>query len=73
MTKQDENWELMTVLGVPWKEAAELSADDKSYLLSKATAVKEEQLKRQEIEMKLEAEAFQQRVSSQNIPRATST
>jgi|TARA_R110002050_G_scaffold239747_2_gene375902 hypothetical protein len=66
MTTQDENWELMTVLGVPWKESTELSAEDKQYLLNKATAVKEEQLKRQEIEMELEAKAFQQRVSAAN-------
>ena len=66
MTTQDENWELMTVLGVPWKESTELSADDRAYLLGKAKAVKEEQLKRQEIEMKLESEAFQQRVAATN-------
>ena len=66
MTTQDENWELMTVLGVPWKEAAELSSEDRTYLLNKTKLVKEEQLKRQEIEMELEAKAFQQRVSAAN-------
>ena len=66
MTTQDENWELMTVVGVPWKEAAEMSSEDRTYLLDKATAVKEEQKKRSEIEMKLEADAFQQRVAAAN-------
>jgi hypothetical protein len=66
MTTQDENWELMTVLGVPWTEAAKMSTDDRQYLLNKAGEVKEEQMKRHEMEMKLEADAFKQRVVENN-------
>jgi|TARA_Y100000310_G_scaffold335180_2_gene416580 hypothetical protein len=72
MTTQEENWELMTVLGVPWKETTELSDSDRAFLLSKATLVKEQALKQQELEMKLEAEAFQQRVAS-NAPTVGTT
>jgi hypothetical protein len=64
MTGQEENWELMTVLGVPWKETTELSESDKTFLLNKADEVKTQALKQQELEMKLEAEAFHQRVAT---------
>ena len=40
MSKQDENWELMTVLGFPWDKANELNDSDRSYLLAKAAEVK---------------------------------
>ena len=73
MTTQEENWELMTVLGVPWKETTELSDSDRTFLLNKANLVKEQALKQQELEMKLEAEAFQQRVASSATPAGATT
>ena len=29
MTKQEENWELYTLVGVPWKDCNELSDEDR--------------------------------------------
>ena len=40
MSKQDENWELMSVLGFPWDKANELSDEDRTYLLEKCVEVK---------------------------------
>ena len=64
MTTQEENWELMTVLGVPWKETTQLNDSDRAFLLSKADEVKTQVLKQQEMEMKLEADAFQHRAAA---------
>jgi len=40
MSKQDENWELMSVLGFPWDKANELSDEDRTYLLERCVEVK---------------------------------
>ena len=41
MTKQEENWELMTILSIPWHEAAKITdATDRRFLLEKCTQVK---------------------------------
>ena len=40
MSKQDENWELMSVLGFPWDKANELSDSDRTYLLERVVEVK---------------------------------
>jgi len=41
MTKQEENWELMTILSIPWHEASKINdADDRKFLLEKCTQVK---------------------------------
>ena len=42
MTKQEENWELMTMLQIPWYEASKIEArEDRDFLLSKATQMRE--------------------------------
>jgi len=42
MTKQEENWELMTILQIPWSESVKITdASDREFLLKKASEVKE--------------------------------
>jgi hypothetical protein len=42
MTKQEENWELMTILQIPWSESLKITdASDREFLLKKAGEVKE--------------------------------
>ena len=38
---QDENWEMLTVLGMPWSEAIKLADNDREYLLTKVAELKE--------------------------------
>ena len=41
MTKQEENWELMTVLQIPWHHASKIEEKkDRDFLLDKAKEVK---------------------------------
>ena len=41
MTKQEENWELMTTLQIPWSEANKLTDDeDRKFLLERAVELK---------------------------------
>ena len=41
MTKQEENWELMTVLQIPWHHANKVEdQEDRDFLLNKAKEVK---------------------------------
>ena len=41
MTKQEENWELMTVLQIPWHHTALITdKEDREFLLKKASEVK---------------------------------
>jgi len=41
MTKQEENWELMTVLQIPWSECLKITDnEDKEFLLKKASEIK---------------------------------
>lgn len=40
MTRQEENWEVYTLVGVPWKDANDLSDEDRKYLLEKADEIK---------------------------------
>ena len=46
---QDENWELLTVLGMPWSETKKLSANDREYLLAKVEELKEAHRQRQQL------------------------
>jgi hypothetical protein len=48
MTKQEENWELMTILHIPWHEAEKIDNEsDRKFLLTKCEQVKE-MMKRQQ-------------------------
>tara|TARA_Y100000310_G_C20428087_1_gene690047 strand:+ start:148 stop:360 length:213 start_codon:yes stop_codon:yes gene_type:complete len=41
MNKQEENWELMTILSIPWSEANKVTdSADRKFLLDKCTQVK---------------------------------
>ena len=40
MTKQEENWDLYTLVGVPWTDANDLSKEDRNFLLAKASEIK---------------------------------
>ena len=59
MTKQEENWEIYTLVGVPWKEAAGLSDEDREFLLAKADEIKKTIMenRRQEDEMRRRMQA----------------
>ena len=37
----DENWDMLTVLGMPWSEIKALTANDREYLLAKVAELKE--------------------------------
>lgn len=64
MTRQEENWELLTVLGFPWSECEKIDGEDRKFLLNKAVEVREQVQKQQELEMQLEAEAFKERLAA---------
>ena len=46
---QDENWELLTVLGMTWEDTKKLSEYDRGYLLLKAEEIKEMHKQRQQL------------------------
>jgi len=46
---QDENWELLTVLGMTWEDTRKLSELDRGYLLLKAEEVKEMHQQRKQL------------------------
>ena len=46
---QDENWELLTVLGMSWEDARKLSELDRGYLLLKAEEIKEAHKQRKQL------------------------
>ena len=41
MTAQEENWEIMSVLRIPWKDCLELTESDKKFLMVKVDELKE--------------------------------
>lgn len=48
MTRQEENWEFMTMLHIPWHEAEKIDNEsDRKFLLSKSEEVKD-MMKRQQ-------------------------
>lgn len=49
MTKREENWELMTILQIPWSECVKITDDeDRSFLLAKAVEIKAAIVKQQQ-------------------------
>jgi len=49
MTKQEENWELMTVLQIPWSESVKITdRADRDFLLGKAVEIKAAIIKQQQ-------------------------
>ena len=48
MTKQEENWELMTTLQIPWSECNKIEdPEDRKFLLDRAMEVKDMVLQQQ--------------------------
>jgi len=45
----DENWDMLTVLGMPWSEIKALTANDREYLLAKVAELKEAHRQRQQL------------------------
>ena len=58
MTKQEENWELMTTLQIPWSECNKIiDKEDREFLLKKAEEVRSliaQQQKQQEAAQQLQ-------------------
>ena len=49
MTKQEESWELMTVLQIPWSECVKITdKEDRDFLLAKASEIKAAIVKQQQ-------------------------
>jgi hypothetical protein len=49
MTKREENWELMTVLQIPWSECVKITdEEDRGFLLAKAAEIKSAIVKQQQ-------------------------
>ena len=63
MTRQEENWELMTTLQVPWSECNKITdKGDREFLLKKAAEIKE--LIRKQQQQQLEQQQQQQKQQS---------
>ena len=66
MSRQDENWELVTFLNFPWQDADKIDGEDRDYLLNKAEEIKLEVLRRRKSEMEeMERQKQQQQQHSQ--------
>ena len=66
MSRQDENWEMVTFLNFPWQDADKIDAEDRSYLLNKAEEIKLEVLRRRKTEMEeMERQKQQQQQQGQ--------
>tara|TARA_Y100000593_G_scaffold91933_1_gene182070 strand:+ start:1036 stop:1236 length:201 start_codon:yes stop_codon:yes gene_type:complete len=49
MTKQEENWMLMTVLQIPWSECSKITdKEDRDFLIEKANELKQAIIKQQQ-------------------------
>ena len=49
MTRQEENWELMTILQIPWSESTKITdEEDRKFLLNKAAEIKVMMVKQQQ-------------------------
>ena len=49
MTRQEENWELMTILQIPWSESTKITdEEDRGFLLNKAAEIKVMMVKQQQ-------------------------
>ena len=60
MTKQEENWEMMTLLGMRWEDAGKVKGEDREFLLARANEIKVDLMKRREAEMQMQNQMRQQ-------------
>ena len=52
MSRQEENWEFMTILNIPWHEASKIEDEaDREFLLDKANEVKTMMRKQREAQI----------------------
>jgi hypothetical protein len=72
LSRQDENWELMTVLGVPWTECDKISNEDREYLLDKATKIKLE-VERQNEERRSQEKEYADKIVANAKPNPDSS
>ena len=64
MTRQEENWEMMTLLRMPWEDANDISHDeDRAFLLEKCGQIKEYH----EAAMKAEQEAHAAQAGGEDL------
>tara|TARA_Y100000310_G_scaffold335887_1_gene419029 strand:- start:887 stop:1204 length:318 start_codon:yes stop_codon:yes gene_type:complete len=67
MSKQEENWRLMTVLQIPWHHANRIETEeDRKFLLEKATEVEGFMQQQQEMQQ----QQMQQQMEQQGAPDA---
>ena len=60
MPKQEENWEFMTMLQIPWHEAEKIDNEsDRQFLLTKCSEVKD-MMKRQQAMMEEQQKQMEQ-------------
>jgi len=61
MTKQEENWELMTTLAMPWSECNKIEDEgDRQFLMKKTEEVKKIVAKQQEQQRQQQQQQQQQ-------------
>ena len=65
MTKQEENWDLMTTLQIPWSECNKIEdEEDRKFLMGKATEIKELIKQQQQKQQQQQQQQQQQKDSS---------
>ncbi len=57
MNNQEENWALMTVLGIPWPEIDKISKEDKEFLLGKAKEIKAQMMAERRMQKQMQSGA----------------
>ena len=72
MNTQEENWELMSWVGLPWTECVKLSDADRAFLLVKVEELKVQQEQQMEAQKKMyeeqQAAAAAQGTGSTGVP-----
>ena len=66
MTTQEENWEMMTLLGLRWDEAAKIEGDDRLFLLTRANEIKVDLMNRREQQVQIQNQERQQMMAGAN-------
>ena len=72
MTRQEENWEIYTLAGIPWADANNLDDEDRKYLLEKADEIKRTIMenRRQEEQMRMRMQQDSRSATIQPPPEA---
>jgi len=67
LSRQDENWALMTVIGIPWSECDNLSEEDREFLLARSAEIKVE-VERQNKERQAQEKAYADQIVANATP-----